>query len=78
MTIDPTDTRGWCAMSDCPTGQSPQDCVVIGEVTVCKPCLVVLGDGVPRSDLETVEREVDTLGAKIEILEEEAQTPNDG
>ena len=62
----PVEVRGWCELSECEYGAVPRDCIRLGTINICKPCLIILGDGVPRTELDTAEERITTLENELD------------
>ena len=73
MTTTPILSRGWCDLAECIRSTIPQDCVRLGSVTICKPCLLELSDGVEPDELDDAERRLEGARDEIEKLEEELE-----
>lgn len=65
----PIVSRGWCSLTTCTWGPVTSDCVRFGEVTVCALCLIDLGGGVERNELDNAEEELRTANDRIDVLE---------
>ena len=70
MIINPSEVRSWCDLETCKLASVPQDCILLGSIVVCKPCLIDLGEGVGPIDLARLEEEITHLRDTIDKLEE--------
>lgn len=63
MTTTPIRLRGWCDLEECQYPTVPQDCIRLGPITVCEPCLLELGKGINlhQKVLDTLEQMATSL-----------------
>jgi len=66
MTVIPSEVRGWCDLSICINTAIPQDCILLGTVTVCESCLLELSGGIDPHELEIAEEEISKLEGTID------------
>ncbi len=62
MTTTPIRLRGWCDLAECPRSVVPQDCVRLGPVTVCKPCLLEWSGSNAVDILSQLAKSLDAIG----------------
>ena len=62
----PVEVRGWCELSECEYGAVPRDCIRLGTINICKPCLVNLGDGVGGDELGLAEERIALLEERLD------------
>ena len=69
MVINPSEVRNWCDLETCEKASIPQDCILLGSIVVCKPCLLELGEMTLSEEYTKLEKEVDRLFNLKEKLE---------
>ena len=64
--VVPIEVKGWCELSTCELGVVAQNCVRFNDVTICNPCLIRLGDGIPRVELDMAEEHIQSLEDQLD------------
>lgn len=62
MPTTPIRSRGWCDLSTCTQGPAPSDCVRLGTITVCEPCLIEWGGSNATDILSQLAASLDSVG----------------